>query len=132
MKAFFFSLAVFLFIPGRVLAAEPCADGPNGVLVNGCVQKLGFIEYLTALLTQVMPLVFFIALIMIIWSGVQYMLSGFNPGQAGKQAGKAKERIVGILFGVAFFLVVGLLINQLAPDLQLQEGGTPTTQTKTP
>jgi small-conductance mechanosensitive channel len=128
MKAFFFSLAVFLFIPGRVLAAEPCADGPNGVLVNGCVQKLGFIEYLTALLTQVMPLVFFIALIMIIWSGVQYMLSGFNPGQAGK----AKERIVGILFGVAFFLVVGLLINQLAPDLQLQEGGTPTTQTKTP
>jgi hypothetical protein len=128
MKASLFSLAILLLIPGKTLAAEPCADGPNGVLVNGCVQEFGFIRYLTELLTQVMPLVFFIALIMIIWSGVQYMLSGFNPGQAGK----AKERIVGILFGVAFFLVVGLLINQLAPDLQLQEGGTPTTQTKTP
>ena len=94
-------------------AATTC-NKPNGVLLpNDCVDDLSFNQYLRKLLIQLIPLILFFAMIMIVYSGIQYMFSGFKPDQAGK----AKQRIVGILIGVLFFLIISILIKQLSPEL---------------
>ena len=83
----------------------------SGVFVN-CTQP-GFAQYLEAFLAQNFSIVLFSAFIMVIFSGIEYMNSGFNPSLAGK----AKTRIIGILTGLVFYLLINLIINQLSPDL---------------
>ena len=83
----------------------------TGVFVN-CTQP-GFAQYLEAFLAQNFSIVLFSAFIMVIFSGIEYMNSGFNPSLAGK----AKTRIIGILTGLVFYLLINLIINQLSPDL---------------
>ena len=106
----FLSFATVLLLPALVRA-----DCQAGVLVPGCVNNYDFKGYLVAFLTAQMPLLLFIAVLMVVASGVQYMLSGFTPDGAKK----AKERISGILLGVIFLLLIRLLINNISPSISL-------------
>lgn len=80
-----------------------------------------FEGYINTVLEKYFPFILFIAMIMIVYSGVQYMLSGFDPN-AQKLA---KQRILGILGGLIFYLLIQLILNQLVPDTFI--GGINTT-----
>lgn len=75
------------------------------------VHENNFEGYINAVLEKYFPFILFIAMIMIVFSGVQYMLSGFDPN-AQKLA---KQRILGILGGLIFYLLIQLILNQLLP-----------------
>ena len=96
--------------------ANPYKDftsGNVGVLVTCNQPTLQY--YLDAFLSENLTLIMFIALIMIVASGIQYMLSGFSP----EAAKLAKQRIIGILVGILFFLLIRLLLNQISPGIGL-------------
>ena len=126
--------------PGSILphtntSISTAVDGctPSGVLIDlskisaadyghygltrdtNCIEKLTFKQYLQLFLDQNFWLIMFFALLMIIASGLQYMLSGF----AADNVKQARTRIVGILSGVVFYLLIRLIINQLTPNVNL-------------
>lgn len=99
----------------------------RGVLVKTCPTNLSFGQYLELLLKELIPLILFLAMIMIAWAGVQYMLSGFKP----ENATKAKQRIVGIVVGAVFLMSIGVIINWVSPDIKIDKDAGTSTQ-KTP
>ena len=80
-----------------------------------CIEHLQFKTYLRIFLDENFPLVMFAAVAMVIVAGLQYMLSGFTPGEAAK----AKLRIVGIITGIVFYLLIRLILNLLKPGIGL-------------
>jgi hypothetical protein len=108
-----------MLVPQLVSAAvvKPDAQGncPSpalpGVLTK-CTQT-SFSDYLDAIMNEVLPFILFIALIMIVASGVQYMTSGFSP-EAQKLA---KQRIVGVLSGVIFLFLLQFVLSQLSGSI---------------
>lgn len=128
MKRFFACLLVSLSI-WTVLPVLALADAAANPPVNGACQfvlvtipykgtscnDIGFYTYLAAIYNQILPYVMIIALIMITFSGFQYMMGGV----AGDVAA-AKVRIAGVLGGIIFFFLIRLILNQLAPNLFLQ------------
>jgi len=80
----------------------------TGVLTR-CTQP-NFTLYIEAILSDDMGYIVLAALIMIVYSGVQYMLSGVGAPNLQKEA---KERILTILMGVALLLLVDLIIKEI-------------------
>ena len=85
----------------------PTGQQDPGVLTK-CAQD-GFQNYLSAFLHDNLSFIFLIALVMIVFSGLQYMNSGFSPDALKN----ARARILGILTGVIFLVLIELLVNQL-------------------
>lgn len=83
-----------LLAPRTILAA-------NGVLVKGTVPN-NFEDYITAFYAATMPIIITIAVLMIIYSGVQYIAGGVSP-ESGKAA---KERITNIIIGLIFYTML--------------------------
>ena len=77
---------------------------PNSVAPNV------FSCYVSSLLSQNMPYVLLIAVVLVVVSGVQYMMA---MGAAAEQT-KAKQRIVGLLSGVIFYVLIRYLVPLLA------------------
>lgn len=99
-----------------VLIDHPFKTGVVNEGINGTVTyESGFDCYLNALLTQNMPYVILIALVLIIWSGIEYMLGGLSGGAPGK----AKERIIAVLSGVAFYFLITYILNLLTSGYNL-------------
>jgi len=108
-------LATAAFVTSAGAALADIKEGncsPRGVLTN-CPQTT-FGDYIRAVLKDDMGYIVTAALLMIIYSGVEYMLSGIGSPDGQK---KAKQRILGILSGVALLLLIDLILNQLAPNL---------------
>ena len=80
-----------------------------------CSQDIDFYTYLNEFINQLVPYVMIIALIMITYSGFQYMMGG-----AAGDVASAKARITGILGGIIFFFLIRLILNQVAPGLDLK------------
>lgn len=102
----------------NILPLNPILNPPAPACTPGVLVKcagLPFNQYLAELLTEQMPLILFVAVLMVVGSGVQYMLSGFSP-EGAKQA---KQRIVGILLGVAFLLLIQLLVKNITPSISI-------------
>ena len=121
MKATASKVLRLLPIFALLAPAVALADGASqnncavGVLVPGdCVnQSLSFPNYIETLLTQNFPLILFAAFLMVVFSGVQYMVSGATP-EAQKSA---RQRILGILGGLVFYLFIKLILHQLSSTL---------------
>jgi len=92
---------------GHCTGSTPTGQQDPGVLTR-CTQD-GFQNYLNAFFHDNLAFIFLIALVMIVFSGVQYMNSGFSPDALKT----ARQRILGILGGVVFLLIIELLLNQL-------------------
>ena len=88
--------------------------------ITNC-NNIDFTTYLDAALDQLIPYIMIVALIMIVYSGFQYMVSGITGDIKA-----AKTRIVGILGGVVFFFLIRLVLNQITPNLQLVTTAIPT------
>ncbi len=106
-------LALGLILPGLALADDPTAatatvDCTQRGVLTRCVHT-DFTSYLNALINDNITLVMLVALAMIVYSGVQYMSSGFSAS-AQKDA---KARIMGILTGVVFYLLIRLILSLL-------------------
>lgn len=78
--------------------------------------NVGFTAYLSALWNQMVPYIMLIALVLIVFSGFQYMMSGVSGDTK-----IAKTRIAGILGGIIFFFLIRLILNQIAPNLYLPD-----------
>jgi hypothetical protein len=89
-------------------------DHANPPVTYGC-SNIPFNFYLTELLDHMMPWIFTIATVMIVYAGIQYMLSAVGGGEVKK----AKERIIGILIGVAFYFLLRVIINQIGPNFNV-------------
>jgi len=116
-----FSLGL-TFAPVPVYADEggstppTCVEGPNtGVLVKKTFSSGGYRCYLYALLSQNMPLVILVAVVLVVYSGVEYMSAMGNATQQGK----AKTRILAILGGVVFYFLIEYITRLLANNLTL-------------
>lgn len=81
---------------------------------QSCI-TIPFDLYLGVLLTTLVPYILFVALIMIVFSGVQYMGSALS-GDATKAA---KQRIGSVLIGVIFFFLIRLILNQISSGINL-------------
>ena len=109
--------AMLMLTASYALAATPTAPiescpPPHGVLTN-CPQPT-FGLYIRAVLKDDMGYIITAALLMIIASGVQYMLSGIGSADGQKQA---RQRILGIISGVVLLILIDLILNQLATGL---------------
>lgn len=101
---------------GGVVNVAPCANGVgtyNGVLVSNFNYDSGFFCYVSVFMNQKFGFILFLALIMIVFSGVQYMSSGFSPG--GEKV--AKERLMGIITGLVFFLITRMIVAAISNNL---------------
>ena len=85
----------------------------QNIKAGTCVSDIGFAMYSKIFINQLIPLLLFAALILIIWSGVQYMTSGINA-EAQKAA---KVRIMGIVIGAIFFILSNLILNIVSPKI---------------
>ncbi len=83
----------------------PC---PNPGVLTNCSQST-LQGYAQAIINDNIGYIFTIALIMIIYSGVEYMYSGFSPDKQKS----AKQRIIGIITGLVFFLLLQVILNQI-------------------
>jgi hypothetical protein len=82
---------------------------------TACIETVPFRTYLRIFLDQNFPLIILVAVVMVIVAGLQYMLSGFSAGEAGK----AKQRIGGIIAGIVFYMLIRLILDLLQPGLSL-------------
>lgn len=85
----------------------------GAVLVSG--QTTTFPCYLELLLHDNIPYVLLAAIVLVIASGLQYMLAQGNPGEQGK----AKQRIVGIIAGIVFYFLIQYLIPLVTGGIHL-------------
>jgi hypothetical protein len=95
---------------------EKCVDREalGGVLIKGRIKDgEGFACYVSVLLKDNMPYVLVIAILIIVASGIQYMFTG------GAGAKQAKERIVGVLGGFIFYLLLRYILPLIATGLTL-------------
>ena len=106
------SIPCLIYGLGMLLAkpafAAPAPAACTGILV--CNPPATFSGYVAAIIHDDMGYVLLIAFIMIIYSGIQYMLSGTGSTDLQK---KAKDRIFTILLGVALLLLSSVLVTQL-------------------
>ena len=98
--------------------SQPCFQG---VLVSGCTNNTTFPQYMDQIIRQISPLVLFVAVIAIAFSGVQYMFGGVSP----EQSKKAKQRIIGIVIGGIVFASVSFILHQIANSVTLQGSAFP-------
>jgi hypothetical protein len=96
----------------------------TSLIVPGVCTDQGFATYLSGMISGLMPLILFIAVVLVAWSGVQYMLGGATKDSSSK----AKQRITGVLGGVIFFLLISFILSRIAPDII---STNPTPQKKT-
>lgn len=97
---------LWLVQPAAAFAANGCATNtPAGVLVAHKQTTFGC--YLNSILGDNMPYVILVAVVLVIASGIQYMIAQGVPGEQAK----ARTRILGILGGIVFYF----LIRYLAP-----------------
>lgn len=121
MRSKYLPLTLIASLLPSVVAAADTANTQaahckaQGVLVSGCTDSLTFSQYLTQILSEIMPFLLFIAMIMIAASGVQYMFGGLNPDQSKK----AKQRIIGIVIGALFFFSINLILQQMAGGINI-------------
>lgn len=101
-------ITALLFNPSYVMAAE-C----TGVLV--CDPNKGYDNYIKDLLSNMMPVVFTLALALVVYSGIQYMMGGLSPDNSKK----AKQRIIGSLIGIIFYLLIRFFANLISPDISI-------------
>ncbi len=101
-------------ITDNVSCPEPDPNGVDGVLTQKVVSG-GIACYLSTVLTDNMPYVIIIAIILVVWSGIEYMLA---QGSLAAQT-KAKQRIVGVLGGLMFYLLIRFLIPLIAGGITL-------------
>ncbi len=111
------ALALLIFSPSSVLAAVTCTGGVTpkpGILVAGTCPDWTFWNYVSVLLGTdgIGVYVLTAAVIMIVFSGVEYMMGANSDGQK-----KAKERIRGILTGVAFYAVVLIVLRLISTQI---------------
>jgi hypothetical protein len=85
----------------------------SGVLVK-CVPSGGFISYANEVLAENGSYIYYAALVMVVFSGIQYMTSGFSP-EASKQA---KGRIIGIISGLIFFILLGNILRLISASFK--------------
>jgi hypothetical protein len=90
-------------------------DSTPGVLISGHVTKGGFACYMSHLLTENMPYVILVAVVLVVVSGIQYMLSQGQPAAQGA----AKTRIIGILTGVIFYFLLRYLLPLVVGGISL-------------
>lgn len=95
---------------GTSQKAAGCSEDTSnpGVLTQGQVSG-GLNCYLSYLLKENMPYVMFIALVLIVWSGIEYMLAGAGWAQQAK----AKERIIGIITGIVCYFLITYFVSLL-------------------
>jgi len=119
-------LLLLIAMPSAVLADAPSGDSCQLVLVKiNNASHLGITDcnnipfqvYLSAIIQQIIPYILVIAMISIVAAGIQYMTSS-----VGSDTKKARERIIGIITGIIFLFIVGLILNQIAPDIASQAG----------
>lgn len=119
-------LSLTAFIPGSVQAdantSKKCPsvlvtvkegetrDPYTNTVISDCT-KIRFRTYVGLLMNAVMPIVLFIGMIMIVYSGLQYMQAGLTP-EAQKIA---KARIISVLAGVMFYFLIDLILAQISP-----------------
>ncbi|HSI20189.1 MAG TPA: hypothetical protein VLA04_00560 [Verrucomicrobiae bacterium] len=118
------SIATYLFLllleVPSVHAAEPykCGyvAGTTGVLVGGKIDSNKPIAcYISKILEENMPYVVLAAVILVVISGVQYMLAmGNSAGQ-----GAAKTRIIGIISGIIFYFLIRYMIPLVSGGINL-------------
>lgn len=63
--------------------------------------------YLISFIDKLMPVVYIVAVLMVIVSGVQYMLAG----ESADNAKKAKGRIAGIIAGIIFYTLMRAILR---------------------
>ena len=122
-KLFFLAL---LLAPGLVSAANTTCTytekvngvaktmtGHKGVLVDCVASGASFFYYIHRVIAQNTTLLIAAAIVLVVYSGVQYMLAlGNSTGQ-----GAAKQRIVGIIGGIIFFTLIRFVLSLLSPEL---------------
>jgi len=86
-----------------------------GVLVGTVCPTDNFFQYIAKVLNENNGYIIAIAVIIVVFSGVQYMLAMGNTSNQGK----AKERIVGVVIGIIFLTLVRFLLTILADNLSL-------------
>ena len=96
-----------------VLTTIPAAQVQSAGITD--CNKVSFSVYLAALLNSLVPYVLLIAIIAIVFSGLQYMLASAGAGDTKA----AKQRVLGIISGVIFYFLIRLILNQLAPGISL-------------
>ena len=94
---------------GQLAHASTNCSQP-GVLVSCVSNDTTFSLYLSDFFSSNLDFIFILALVMIVFSGVQYMTSGFST-DASKQA---KQRIIGIIGGVFFYFLTTLILKQIS------------------
>lgn len=119
---------IILLIPTAAKAGDG-TDCEPGVLVK-CKPEDGtnFLVYVAAILRDNTILIITIASLLIVFSGVQYMLA---MGNSSEQA-KAKQRIIGIVGGIIFFTLVQFTLTLLANDLNVQDRAATPSPTLSP
>ena len=101
------------FVLPEIAKAACATTGDPGILVS--VEQPNFGCYINQFLLDIIPHVLTIAMIMIVFSGVQYMASGVTAD--GQKA--AKQRIVGIVVGIMFFFAIRFILNQLSENIHI-------------
>jgi uncharacterized membrane protein len=80
----------------------------------------GIAAYLTEFLNKVMPIVITAAIVMVVYSGIEYIFSSTNP----ENTKKAKQRIYGIIGGLIFFILIRYLASQFKNDMTLTDSAS--------
>jgi len=77
------------------------------------LQKLNFSELIRKLIVAVFSISGILAFIMIVWGGIEYMISGGDT----KRQKSAQERITGAIIGLILLFAFWLILNTINPDI---------------
>lgn len=98
-------LGIVLSTPNLATASGQVAQG---VLVDGQLPST-FSDYVDKFYATTVPIIITIAVLIIIYSGVQYISSGVTGGDNKA----AKERISGVIWGLIFFVLIKYIAKLL-------------------
>ena len=86
-----------------------------GVLVSNACPTDNFFQYIAKVLNQNNGYIIAVAVIIVVFSGLQYMLAMGNSSSQGK----AKERIIGVVIGIVFLTLIRFILTILADNLSV-------------
>jgi hypothetical protein len=109
--------SALLYLLNPVVSRAACVvdKEQHGVLISGRVTDGGLTCYVNTLLTENMPYILLIAIVLVAISGVQYMLAMGSSGEVAK----ARQRIAGIIGGVIFYFLITYIIRLIGGDFRI-------------
>lgn len=108
-------IAAFYALPAYAVSVEEIEKFRKGYLLEDPLGGKSVPELIARIISQVLPLVGALFLLMFIWGGIMWMTAGGDSAKVQKATKTLTNAVIGIAIVVFAYVIVSTLLDYLAP-----------------